>query len=326
MSFDNAYEALSDSSDSSAGTEDNDGPNDGPNDGHWAFGTGFTDPLAGVDTTVPADVDAADLALYSLMLGDDALIMSHRLQEWCASAPELEDEVALANIALDLLGQARLLLSRAAAADGRGPGEASSVRGEASSVPGEDRYAFFRAEHEFRNVRLAELERGDFGELTVRLLVFATWRLALLRRLAASRDPVLAAIAAKGVKEVTYHRDYAAQWLVRLGDGTEFSHERAAAGLAAVWPYVAELFRGHDVERRLATVGAGVDPAELRDEFDEVLGQVLAAAMLDAPEVPVQAGAVQAGAGGRDGVHTGAMGSLLAELQSVARADPEATW
>jgi len=311
MSFDNAYEALSDSSDSSAGTEDN--------DGRWAFGTGFTDPLAGVDTTVPADVDAADLALYSLMLGDDALIMSHRLQEWCASAPELEDEVALANIALDLLGQARLLLSRAAAADGRGPGEASSG-------PGEDRYAFFRAEHEFRNVRLAELERGDFGELTVRLLVFATWRLALLRRLAASRDPVLAAIAAKGVKEVTYHRDYAAQWLVRLGDGTEFSREGAAAGLAAVWPYVAELFRGHDVERRLAAVGAGVDPAELRDEFDEVLGQVLAAATLDAPEVPVQAGAVQAGAGGRDGVHAGAMGSLLAELQSVARADPEATW
>jgi ring-1,2-phenylacetyl-CoA epoxidase subunit PaaC len=308
MSFDNAYEALSDSSAST-----------GDNDGRWAFGTGFADPLAGVDTTVPADVDAADLALYSLMLGDDALIMSHRLQEWCASAPELEDEVALANIALDLLGQARLLLSRAAAADG-------PVHGEASSVHGEDWYAFFRAEHEFRNVRLAELERGDFGELTVRLLVFATWRLALLRRLAASRDPVLAAIAAKGVKEVTYHRDYAAQWLVRLGDGTEFSHERAAAGLAAVWPYVAELFRGHDVERRLATVGAGVDPAELRDEFDEVLGQVLAAAMLDAPEVPVQAGAVQAGAGGRDGVHTGAMGSLLAELQSVARADPEATW
>jgi ring-1,2-phenylacetyl-CoA epoxidase subunit PaaC len=308
MSFDNAYEALSDSSDSSAGTEDN--------DGRWAFGTGFTDPLAGVDTTVPADVDAADLALYSLMLGDDALIMSHRLQEWCASAPELEDEMALANIALDLLGQARLLLSRAAAADGRGPG-----RGEASSVRGEDWYAFFRTEHEFRNVRLAELERGDFGELTARLLVFATWRLALLQRLAAARDPVLAAIAAKGVKEVTYHRDYAAQWLVRLGDGTGFSHERAAAGLAAVWPYVPELFGAHDVERRLAAAGAGVDPAELRDEFDEVLGQVLAAATLNVPEM-----AVRARTGGRDGVHTGAMGALLAELQSVARAEPEATW
>jgi ring-1,2-phenylacetyl-CoA epoxidase subunit PaaC len=293
MSFDNAYEALNEGTDGS--------------DPHWAFGTGFADPLAGVDTTVPAGVEAADLALYSLMLGDDALIMSHRLQEWCTSAPELEDEVALANIALDLLGQARLLLSRAAAAeDGEG---------------GEDRYAFFRSEDEFRNVRLAELERGDFGELTARLLVFAIWRLALLQRLAAARDPVLAAVAAKGVKEVTYHRDYAAQWLVRLGDGTEFSRARAAAGLAAVWPYVAELFSAHEVERRLAAAGVGVAPAGLRDEFDEVLGQVLAAATLDVPEV-----APQAGAGGRDGVHTLAMGGLLAELQSVARADPEATW
>jgi ring-1,2-phenylacetyl-CoA epoxidase subunit PaaC len=310
MSFDNAYEALNEGSDREA------------SDAHWAFGTGFADPLAGVDTTVPADVDAADVALYSLMLGDDALIMSHRLQEWCTSAPELEDEVALANIALDLLGQARLLLSRAAAAEegGDDPGreEAGPVNG---AVRGEDRYAFFRSGHEFRNVRLAELERGDFGELTARLLVFATWRLALLQRLAASRDPVLAAVAAKGVKEITYHRDYAAQWLVRLGDGTEFSRERAAAGLAAVWPYVAELFGAHDVERRLAAAGVGVDPAELRDEFDEVLGQVLTAATLDVPEV-----APRAGAGGRDGVHTGAMGDLLAELQSVARADPEATW
>jgi ring-1,2-phenylacetyl-CoA epoxidase subunit PaaC len=293
MSFDNAYEALNEGREGS--------------DAHWAFGTGFADPLAGVDTTVPADVDAADLALYSLMLGDDALIMSHRLQEWCTSAPELEDEVALANIALDLLGQARLLLSRAAAAE----------EGEG----GEDDYAFFRSEHEFRNVRLAELERGDFGELTARLLVFATWRLALLQRLAGSRDPVLAAVAAKGVKEVTYHRDYAAQWLVRLGDGTGFSRARAAAGLAAVWPYVAELFSAHEVERRLAAARVGVDPAGLREEFNEVLGQVLAAATLDLPEV-----APQAGAGGRDGVHTGAMRDLLAELQSVARADPEATW
>jgi ring-1,2-phenylacetyl-CoA epoxidase subunit PaaC len=306
MSFDNAYEAL----------------NEG-GDARWAFGTGFADPLAGIDTTVPAGVDAADLALYSLMLGDDALIMSHRLQQWCTSAPELEDEVALANIALDLLGQARLLLSRAAAADGRGeasPGN-GTVRGEASSVRGEDWYAFFRAGHEFRNVWLAELERGDFGELTARLLVFATWRLALLQRLAASRDPVLAAVAAKGVKEVTYHRDYAAQWLVRLGDGTEFSRTRAQAGLAAIWPYVPELFSAHDVEQRLAAAGVGVDPASVRTEFDDVLTRVLTAATLDVPEV-----APQTGARGRDGVHTAAMGALLAEMQSVARADPEATW
>jgi len=302
MSFDNAYEAL----------------NEG-GDARWAFGTGFADPLAGVDTTVPADVDAADLARYSLMLGDDALIMSHRLQQWCTSAPELEDEVALANIALDLLGQARLLLSRAAAAGGPGRGEAG-----AGTVRGEDWYAFFRAEHEFCNVRLAELERGDFGELTARLLVFATWRLALLQRLVASRDPVLAAVAAKGVKEVTYHRDYAAQWLVRLGDGTEFSRARAQAGLAAIWPHVAELFSAHDVERRLAAAGVGVDPAALRDEFDEVLVQVLAAATLEVPDVAPRAGV--AGRTGRHGVHTEAMGYLLAELQSVARADPEATW
>ena len=300
MSFDNAYEAMNEDSNDEG-------------DGRWAFGTGFADPLAGVDTTVPADVDAADLAVYCLMLGDDALVMSHRLQEWCASAPELEDEVALANIALDLLGQARLLLARAAAADGPGPGPG-----------GEDGYAFFRAEHEFRNVRLAELERGDFGELIARLLVFATWRLALLQRLAASRDPVLAAVAAKGVKEVTYHRDYAAQWLIRLGDGTPFSRERAQAGLDTIWPYVTELFTPHEVERRMAACGAGVDPAGLRGEFDDVLARVLPAATLEIPDVAPRAGV--AGRTGRHGVHTEAMGYLLAELQSVARAYPGAQW
>ena len=315
MSSDNAYEALS----------------EGGDDARWAYGTGFADPLDGVDTTVPAGTDAADLAAYCLMLGDDALIMSHRLQQWCTNAPELEDEVALANIALDLLGQARLLLSRAAAAEeaanGTGPGPADDGDGDSNSNGpgrGEDFYAFFRAEHEFRNVRLAELERGDFGELIARLLVFAAWRLAVLRQLTSSRDPVLAAIAAKGVKEVTYHRDYAAQWLIRLGDGTAFSRERAQAGLAAIWPYVPELFAPHEIERRLAAAGVAADPAGLRDEFDDVLAQVLPAATLEVPDVPPRAGV--AGRTGRDGVHTEAMGYLLAELQSVARADPEATW
>ncbi len=305
MSFDNAYEAINEASSDEG-------------DGHWAFGTGFADPLTGVDTTVPADVDAADLAVYCLMLGDDALVMSHRLQQWCTNAPELEDEVALANIALDLLGQARLLLARAAAADSAGPGPGGPGPG------GEDGYAFFRAEHDFCNVRLAELERGDFGELIARLLVFATWRLALLQRLAASRDPVLAAMAAKGVKEVTYHRDYAAQWLIRLGDGTEFSRERAQAGLETIWPYVPELFTPHEVERRLAACGAGVDPAGVRGEFDDVLARVLPAATLEIPDVAPRAGV--AGRTGRHGVHTEAMGYLLAELQSVARAYPGAQW
>ncbi len=285
MSFDNVYEAI---------TEEN--------DARWAFGTGFEDPLSGVDTSVPSGVDAASLAAYCLMLGDDALIFSHRLQEWCTNAPELEDEVALANIALDLLGQARLLLARAGKAD--------------SSGRSEDSYAFFRVPHEFRNVRLAELGGGHFGHLIARLFVFSTWRLALLQRLVSSVDPVLAAIADKGVKEVTYHRDYAAQWLVRLGDGTELSHARMQEGLDAVWPYVGELFRTHPLEL--------LDAASLRAEFDSVVDQALAAATLARPTVGDLAGV--SGRTGRDGVHTEQLGYVLAELQSVARAMPDATW
>ncbi|MEU3627566.1 phenylacetate-CoA oxygenase subunit PaaI [Amycolatopsis coloradensis] len=285
MSFDNAYEAI---------TEEN--------DSRWAFGTGFEDPLSGVDTTVPSGVDGARLAAYCLMLGDDALIFSHRLQEWCTNAPELEDEVALANIALDLLGQARLLLARAGKADG----------GDRS----EDSYAFFRSEQEYRNVRLAELGGGHFGHLIARLLVFSIWRLALLQRLQSSVDPVLAAIADKGVKEVTYHRDYAAQWAVRLGDGTELSRERMQEGIDAVWPYLGELFTAHEVEF--------VDAPSLRPEFDAILDEVLAAATLTRPETGALAGV--SGRMGRDGVHTERMGLLLAELQSVAREHPDATW
>ncbi|MEV6906653.1 1,2-phenylacetyl-CoA epoxidase subunit PaaC [Amycolatopsis sp. NPDC051071] len=285
MSFDNAYEAI---------TEEN--------DSRWAFGTGFEDPLSGVDTKVPSGVDGARLAAYCLMLGDDALIFSHRLQEWCTNAPELEDEVAIANIALDLLGQARLLLARAGKAD---DGERS-----------EDSYAFFRSEQEYRNVRLAELGGGHFGHLIARLLVFSIWRLALLQRLQSSVDPVLAAIADKGVKEVAYHRDYAAQWAVRLGDGTELSHSRMQEGFDAVWPYVGELFAAHEVEF--------VESPSLRPEFDAILDQVLAAARLTRPEAGALAGV--SGRMGRDGVHTERMGFLLAELQSVAREHPDATW
>src|SRR5439155_17354032 len=222
-----------------------------------------------MDASVPSGMDGDDLAAYCLMLGDDALIMSDRLQEWCTNAPELEEEVALANIALDLLGQARLLLARAGRADGSGRGE--------------DHYAYFRTENEFRNVRLAELPRGDFGELIARLLVFSSWRLALLQRLTGSPDPVLAAIADKGVKEVTYHRDYAARWAVRLGDGTVFSHERMRAGLDTVWPFVDELFMPHEIELRV-----GVDPSALREEFDDVLSQVFSAATLERPENPAR--------------------------------------
>lgn len=317
MGFDTAYEAI---------TEENDTE-------RWAYGTGFADPMAGVDASIPAGVDGADLAAYCLMLGDDALVMSHRLQQWLARAPELEEETALANIALDLLGQARLLLTRAGAADGTGRGE--------------DDFAFLRSEREFRNVRLAEVADTDFAGLIARLLVFSTWRLALLARLTRSADPVLAAVAGQGVKELTYHRDYAAQWLIMLGDGTDYSRERAVAALAAVAPLVPELFEPAAVEGRLAAVGVAVDPAQLRAEFAAVLAQVLGEATLDWPTAPalpgLAGGSGRAGSGvapgnpasprastvgqaGRDGVHTEAMGYLVAELQSVARATPGATW
>ena len=277
-------------------------------DHRWAFGTGFTDPLEGIDPSLPDGTDAGALAAYCLMLGDDALVYSHRLQQWVTRMPELEEETALANIALDLLGQARLLLSRAAQAEGRGRDE--------------DQLAFFRDEHEFRNVRLAERSDGDFAELAGRLLVFSAWRLALFGRLASSADPVLAAIAAKGARELAYHRDYAAQWVIRLGDGTPLSHGKMQAALGALWPLVDELFQPDPVTAALPGVAA--DPADLRAEVDTVLDVVLEAATLDRPDGAPMARV--AGKAGRDGVHTEAFGYLLAELQSVARAHPDATW
>ncbi|HUN30489.1 MAG TPA: 1,2-phenylacetyl-CoA epoxidase subunit PaaC [Trebonia sp.] len=273
-------------------------------EGHrWAFGTGFTDPLAGIDTTVPAGVDASSLARYCLALGDDALIYSHRLQEWVTRMPELEEETAIANIALDLLGQARMLLARA-----------GGILGQT-----EDQLAFFRSEREFANVRLAEHADQDFAELVGRLLIFSAWRLELFTRLSASPDPVLAAIAAKGVNELTYHRDYAAQWVVRLGDGTDVSRLRMQRALAAVWPLAGELF-WPDPDAAALIAAASADPAAV----DAVLTTVLAAAGLDRPAG--QPLAAVGGRAGRDGVHTEAMGYILAELQSVARAYPDATW
>jgi ring-1,2-phenylacetyl-CoA epoxidase subunit PaaC len=277
-------------------------------DHRWAFGTGFTDPLEGIDASVPDGVDAASLAAYCLMLGDDALVYSHRLQQWMTRLPELEEETALANIALDLLGQARMLLARAGLAEGKGRQE--------------DQLAFFRDEHEFLNVRLVEALDADFAELAGRLLIFSAWRLALFSQLAESADPVLAAIAAKGVKELTYHRDYAAQWVIRLGDGTPLSHAKMQAALGAVWPLVEELFEADPVTAALPGVAA--DPAGVRGEVGTVLDAVLDAATLDRPgNAPM---ARVAGKSGRDGVHTEAFGYLLAELQSLARAHPGATW
>ncbi|MGW6736473.1 1,2-phenylacetyl-CoA epoxidase subunit PaaC [Streptomyces sp. NPDC055013] len=259
-------------------------------DTRWAYGTGFEDPLHGVDTTVPEGVDVGELAAVCVALADDALIAAQRLGEWVTRAPELEEEVALANIGLDLLGQARLLYSRAGQADGTGRDE--------------DAYAYFRDAGDFYNVRLAELPNGDFAFSIVRLLMFSSWRLAHFERLASHPDPVLAAIATKGVKELAYHRQYAAEWAVRLGDGTEESHRRMRRAQEQVAPYLGELFTAYDV----------------RDEVVTVLRQVTQAAGLPMPVYRPLPGS------GRDGEHTEHLAPLLAELQGVARAHPEATW
>lgn len=283
----------------------------------WAFGTGFDDPLAGVDPTLPAAVDPADLGAYCLMLADDALVLSQRLTEWITRAPELEEEVALANTALDLLGQARLLLARAGSCGALG----RSRDRAGAAVPDEDALAYFRDADEFRCSGLAAARNGDFAHTVVRLLVASTWRLAVTARLRASRDPVLAAVAAKAVPELTYHRDHAARWVLRLGDGTAESHRRAQAAAHAVWPLTADLFVATDVERRLAEERVGVDPADLRDEVRGVLTQVLERATLAVPSWPGDTSPL-----GRAGRHGPELAALLDELQGLARAHPGATW
>lgn len=286
-------------------------------EGQWAFGTGFDDPLAGVDTTIPEGVDAADLGAYSLMLGDDALVLCQRLTEWTTRAPELEEEVAIANCGLDLLGQARLLLARAGAAGVLGRSRQTAT----DSIPDEDALAYFRDADEFRNHHLVEVDGGDYAQTLVRLLVASAHRLALFVRLRESRDPVLSAIAAKGVPELTYHRDHAARWVLRLGDGTEESHRRAQAGVDAVWPLLADLSTATDVETRLVATGVAVDPADVREEVRDVLTMVLERATLTVPEWPADRPSP-----GRAGEHTDEMGPLLATLQGLAREHPAATW
>lgn len=265
-------------------------------DTRWAFGTGFEDPLHGVSTEPPPGADVRALAGSCLELADDALVSTQRLGEWCTRAPELEEEMALANIGLDLLGQARLLYSRAGQVDGTGRGE--------------DAYAYFRDASEFRNVRLVELPNGDFAFSMARLLAFSTWRLAVFDRLTGSPDPVLAAVAAKGVKELTYHRRHAAEWTVRLGDGTDESHRRMQRGLDEVAPYLPELFDS-------------CDGTDARDEILTVLRQVAATAGLVLPPIDSARGSARLG---RTGRHTEHLEPLLAELQGLARAHPEATW
>jgi len=253
-------------------------------------------------------VSTPTLRTYVLSLADDALVAAQRTGEWIAAAPQIEEDVALGNIALDLLGQARSLLTYA-----------GSLEDPART---EDELAYLRDAGEFRNVQLVERPRGDFGVAMARLLALSTYLCELYDRLSHSTDETLAAVAAKAVKEVDYHRDHATVWVLRLGDGTDESHRRMQAGLERVWPFVDELFATHAVEASLA--GVAVDPASLRSEVDGVLDAVLSAAGLTRP-ADTKAARV-AGMAGRDGVHTEAMGYLLAEMQHLARSHPGATW
>jgi ring-1,2-phenylacetyl-CoA epoxidase subunit PaaC len=246
------------------------------------------------------------LATYVLALADDALVSAQRMGEWIASAPQLEEDVALGNIALDLLGQARSLLTYSGSLT--------------EPVLTEDDLAYWRDEREFRNVHLVERANGDFGVAVARLLVLSTYLRELYARLTVSTDETLAAIAAKAVKELDYHRDHATMWVLRLGDGTEESRTRMQAALDAEWPYVAELFDGGYVDPVLVEGGAAVDPAQLRPAFDRRISDVLAEATLRVPDVR------PAVTGGRRGVHTEQMGYLLAEMQHLARSHPGATW
>jgi ring-1,2-phenylacetyl-CoA epoxidase subunit PaaC len=248
----------------------------------------------------------SDKSVYALRLGDDALVYAQRLGGWIAAAPQLEEDVALGNIALDQLGQARAFLSYAGEVEGAGRDE--------------DALAYFRDERDFVNAQIFELERGDFADTTARMLVVAAFQYELYSALQASTDETLAAIAAKAVKEVDYHRDHASQWTLRLGDGTDESHTRLQHALDNLWPYVAELFETDDVVRRLADQGVAVDPSTLEPAAAAYVDRVLVEATLERPETHVRH------TGGRRGVHTEAMGYLLAEMQHLARSHPGARW
>jgi ring-1,2-phenylacetyl-CoA epoxidase subunit PaaC len=277
------------------------------------------------------------LVEYTLWLADDALILSHRLGEWVTRAPELEEDIALANIALDLLGQARGLLTYAAHLEGVGRDE--------------DALAYLRDEREFRNLLITELPNGDFGCTIARQLAFSTYQFELYSRLMSGSDATLAAIAAKAVKEVNYHRDHATQWVLRLGDGTDESHRRMQAGLLAVWPYTAEMFATDVLTDELTNelAGVAVDPASLHDPWLTYVADIVAEAGLEVPmvgpggrpEVPpevrkvgleVRGAGIEIPAtglvrsGGRRGLHSEAMGHLLAHMQYLHRSHPGVSW
>lgn len=243
---------------------------------------------------------------YLLRLGDDSLVLGQRLSEWTGHAPTIEVDLSLANIALDLVGQATHLLNHAGAIERAGRDG--------------DALAFRREELDFQSCLLVEQPNGDFARTMARQLLFSTWQLLLYERLTQSSDTVLAAVAGKAVKEITYHAEFAAEWAERLGDGTEESHARMAEGLEWNWRFVDELFETDAMDEAAIRSGIGIDPASFRAEYDARIAAVLSRATLDAPPAHRRIG------GGRQGHHSEHLGHLLAEMQYLQRAYPDARW
>lgn len=243
---------------------------------------------------------------YLLRIGDTALILAQRIAEWCGHAPILEEDIALTNTALDLIGQARAVLTHAGALEGAGHDE--------------DQLAFLREERDYRNVTLVELPRGDFAFTVVRNALMATFFRLLWEKLAASSDAELAAIAGKAVKEARYHQQHAADWLVRLAQGTEESRRRVEAALADLWRFTAELFASDAIDDQAAASALGPRWGDLQDAWLAEMNQILQEAGLAVPaSVPFLST-------GKAGVHSEHMGFILAEMQSLQRAYPGGVW
>jgi ring-1,2-phenylacetyl-CoA epoxidase subunit PaaC len=262
-------------------------------------------PGRAVETHPPTEDRLA--AAYLLGIADDAMVYAQRLGEWLTNAPQIEEDMALANVSLDLLGQARGLYPHVGALDGTGRSE--------------DDFAMLRDERDWRNVHLVEQERAGFGFEIARLLWFSAYQVELYAAAFDSSDETFKAVAAKATKEVAYHHDHARQWVLRLGDGTEESHQRMQSALEDVLPYLAELFDDDPVSVAAAADGVGVLPSSLHDA---VVARAVAA--VEEATLTLPDDSRWRSRGGRQGVHSAPMGYLLAELQHLARSHPGATW
>ncbi len=254
----------------------------------------------------PITVSETPLVLYALRRADDALILGHRLSEWCGHAPMMEEDMALANMGLDLLGQARELYSYAAQIEGNGNDE--------------DKFAYLRDVRQYRNLLLLEQPNGDFARTMARQFFYAAFADLYWRAMMHSRDATLAAIAAKSEKESAYHIRHSSEWMVRLGDGTDESHRRAQTAIDDLWAFTGEMFEADDSERGLIDAGVAADPVSLRPQWLATISEVLDEATLTLPKSDWMQ------QGGRDGRHSEHLGHLLSELQSMQRTFPGATW